>query len=338
METLKVVNIGGFGHSEIVFDELKKVPQAQLVALAPAYEQETIENWMQHSIWNEKIEVFSDYKKMLADIQPDVAIIGTRLDKIAEVTIDAARAGCHLIVEKPLALNTQTLKKVHKEVTDSGVKFTAMLTMRSEPQFVTARQIYQRGDIGEAVLINCRKSYKWGKRPEWFGDPNMYGGTIGWVGIHAFDFINYITSLNFTSVAAMKSNFCHHERPACEDNCTIITELSNGAHATVSIDYCRPPSAPTHGDDWIRIVGTKGVLEASGSDQSCKVIVEGKEPYAVPLGEKTKMFKDFLLAVLNNDKYEISPDILFMLTHVCLCAQDAADTNSVVEIEENSWS
>jgi predicted dehydrogenase len=175
------------------------------------------------------------------------------------------------------------LEKVRKSVERNKINLTAMLTMRSDPQFVAARQVYDSGAIGEAVLVNARKSYKWGTRPDWFGDKDKYCGTIGWVGIHAFDYINYITGLNFAKVAAMQGNFAHGERPACEDNCAIVAELGNGGHATISVDYCRPEIAGTHGDDWIRIVGTKGVLEASGSKKECSVISKDKGSFQYPL-------------------------------------------------------
>ena len=62
-----------------------------------------------------------------------------------------------------------------------------------------------------------------------------------------------------------------------------MAELGNGGHATISVDYCRPEIAGTHGDDWIRIVGTKGVLEASGSKKECSVISKDKGSFQYPL-------------------------------------------------------
>jgi predicted dehydrogenase len=206
--------------------------------------------------------------------------------------------------------------------------------MRGDPQFAADKQVYDSGDIGEAVLINARKSYKWGTRPDWFGDKDKYGGTIGWVGIHAFDYINYITGLNFAKVAAMQGNFAHSERPACEDNCAIVAELSNGGHITISVDYCRPEIADTHGDDWVRIVGTKGVLEASGSKKECSVISKDKGSFQYPLPEgKDKIFSKFLLNILAGKSNDKIAQASFMLTKVCLIAIEAARKNKVLNIE-----
>jgi len=328
---LKVVSIGGFGHSVAVFNDMIGMPEAKIVGLAPAFESEDISAFSGHELC-EGVEEYPDYRKLLEEVKPDVAVISTRLDLIPEVIIAAANAGCHIIAEKPLALDVETLKKVKQAVMDNGIKLTAMLSMRSEPEFIAAKEVYDSGVIGEAVVVNGRKSYKYGARPEWFGNKEQYGGTIGWVGIHALDFTNFITGLGFTKVAAMKGNFSHPDRPACEDNCSLVLQLSNGGHASMSVDLFRPESAGTHGDDWIRVVGTKGVLEARGSDHSCTVLIDGEAPVPVELPGKSKIFREFLLAVAGNESIKIYEDESFMLTHACLCGQESTETGQFVEI------
>jgi len=327
---LKVVSIGGFGHSVFVFDDMMGMKEAQLVGLAPAFEGEDISFFTKHDLCKD-VKHYGDYAKMIEEVKPDVAVISTRLDLIPGVIIAAANAGCHIIAEKPLALDKDNLEKVRQAVKNNNVRLTAMLSMRSEPEFIAAKNVYQSGAIGEAVLVNGRKSYRYGKRPEWFGDKDKYGGTIGWVGIHAFDFINFVTDLGFGKVAAMQGNFSHPERPACEDNCTIIAELSNGGHCTVSVDLFRPQSAGTHGDDWIRVVGTKGIIEARGSDNTCMVIIDGEKPEPVELPEKSKMFKDFLLSLDGDENPKTYQEESFMLTDVCLRADDSAQNSTVVD-------
>ena len=242
MKQLRVVSIGGYGHSSMVFDEMLSIPGVQLVAFAPALKGEDLDMVTQHSICGDA-KFFESYRKMLSDVRPDVAVVSTRLDKITEVAAHAANSGCHLICEKPLSITHEGLKELHQAVKESNVSLIGMLTARSHPAYAAARTVYSRGDIGDVVLINARKSYKWGVRPDWYCDRRLYGGTIAWVGIHALDFINFITGAEFRNVAAMQSNFAHKDFPGCEDNCVLILELSTGSHATVSIDYFRPAAA-----------------------------------------------------------------------------------------------
>ena len=326
---MKIVSIGGFGHSVSVFEEILQTDDANLVAFAPAFGGEDLSIITSHKIYNDKILYYDDYEEMVEKEQPDVVIVSTRLDKIAEAAIYAANCGCHLICEKPLAINHRDLENLHDAVKKNNVKLMAMLSMRAEPSFIAAREIYQSGKIGEAVLINSRKSYKWGTRPEWFGDKSKYGGTIGWIGIHALDFINFITELEFVSVAAMKSNFSHPERKDCDDNVAMILELSNGGHATVSVDFFRPKAAETHGDDWIRIVGTKGVLEASTANNSCIIITDEEKKTIIPENVENKIFKNFLNSLIRKTEPEMPAYLPFMLTKICITAQEAAENKTV---------
>jgi len=193
MDVLRVVSIGGFGHAVFVFDDMLGLKEAELVAFAPALAEEPPDMVTGHKIYTDKVKRYDDYRKMLTEVKPDVAVISTRLDKITPIAIEAAQAGCHLICEKPLALTHESLSALHKAVKANEVQLFPMHSMRSQGAFITAHNIYRQGDIGQAVLANGRKSYKWGTRPEWFGNREFYGGTIGWVGIHALDFINFVT-------------------------------------------------------------------------------------------------------------------------------------------------
>ena len=330
---MKIVNIGGYGHSVLVFDEIFQMNEVKLVALAPAFEGEDLSIVTSHKIFNDKILYYDNYEEMIDKEKPDVVIVSTRLDKIAKIAIYAANKGCNLICEKPLALNYKDLNTLYKTIEKNNVKLMAMLSMRAEQPFIAAREIYQSGKIGEAVLINSRKSYKWAVRPEWFGDKSKYGSTIGWVGIHALDLINFITELEFISVAAMKSNFSHPERKDCEDNCVMILELSNGGHATVSLDFFRPKAAETHGDDWIRIVGTKGVIEAGIVNNNCVVITDKEKKNIIPDNLENKIFKNFLFCLIKKNKPDVAEHIPFMLTNACLLACDSADYEKTVKID-----
>lgn len=335
MGALKVASIGGFGHSVFVFDDMLGMAEAQLVAFAPALADEPPATVTNHKIYSDAIERFDDWREMLDQVKPDVAVISTRLDQITPIAIAAAEAGCHLICEKPLALTHAALADLHKAVVKSGVQLLAMHSMRSEGAFITAREVYQRGDIGQVVLANGRKSYKWGTRPDWFARRELYGGTIGWVGIHALDFIHFVTGVGYRSVMAMQSNIAHPTHADCEDNCALMLEMNNGAHATISVDLFRPSSAPTHGDDWVRVVGTKGVLEANASAGTCRVITEEKGAIDVPVAQRSQMFRNFLLSLVGAppNEPELTADDAFMLTDVCLCGRDAAETGTKVLIE-----
>lgn len=54
--------------------------------------------------------------------------------------------------------------------------------------------------------------------------------------------------------------------PGLEDTATCLFELENGGSAVMSFDYLRPPGAPTHGDERLRLMGSHGALEIRTPD------------------------------------------------------------------------
>jgi predicted dehydrogenase len=338
MGPLRVASIGGWGHWREVFDELLGCDEARLVATASAFAGEDLAGPRSHALVTAATQPFDNFPAMLRAERPDVAIVSTRPDMIAPVAIAAVEAGCHLICEKPLALDAAALGRLHAAVHASGRQLLAMHTMRSLPAFLAARRVVADGRIGRTMVVNARKSYKWGTRPEWFNDRALYGGTIPWIGIHALDMIQFVTGQWFTSLAAMHGNLAHPDRPGCEDHAVIVARLAGGGCATASIDFCRPAGAPTHGDDWIRVVGSRGVLEANASQGWCRLIEGEARPVELELPAPGRMFGDFLRCVGRGDSYEFSSDDAFALSHAALCARAVADDGTIVSLRHEEWS
>ena len=280
------------------------------------------------------VPVYENAGHLLAEARPQVVIVSTRLDQIALAAIAAAKAGCHLICEKPMALRHEDLDALYAAVKAANVQCLAILGNCAHPVLQTARKAVQDGLIGAIILCNARKSYKFGAdRPAWFGQRDLYGGTIPWLGTHGLDFIASATGLHFTTVAAMQGNMSHPEYPDCEDHCVLILGLTNGGHATMSLDFLRPNGAPSHGDDWLRVVGSRGVIEAYLARNTCTLITANQPPIELPLPEPIDFFAD-LVRKLRDNPASLSETTVsaFHLTRACLCARDSADRQQVVSI------
>jgi predicted dehydrogenase len=329
---LRIATIGTWGHLGDPIAEILNFPEAKFVAHARAADDDDIA-FVRRLVRDESLPWFDDYHQMLWEIRPDVVILSTRIDRINSIAIEVAEAGCHLICEKPLAITHADLQRLHDVVRSKKVQCISMLGNQRHPVMQAAADLITTGQIGDVVLMNARKSYRWGDRPEWFGRRDTYGGTICWVAVHALEMIHHLSGQEFVSVAAMQSNQAHPDRPECEDNGVLLLQLSGGGHASVSFDYLRPKGATTHGDDWVRIVGTGGVIEASLDRGLCKVITDQSPEHEVPLPAKGTYYVDFLKSL---DASGAAPSLAMrravMLTHVCLCARDAADKGTVEKI------
>ncbi len=325
-----IICIGGWGHFLEVFQTLEKYNGAQLVGAAPAVDGEDMSLLTGHPLM-EKVPMFGNMDELLGAVDADLAIVSSQPGCIAAGVIRAAEAGLDIIAEKPLGATLEENAAIAAAVEKNNVRLMAIFSMRANPVFQTARRLVREGAIGKPVLMNARKSYKYGDekaRPEWFGKREIYSGTFPWIGIHALDMIQFTTGLLPVQVAALQRNQTHLTRPDCEDTCCGIFELEGGAQATVSVDYFRPMSAKTHGDDWVRIVGTEGVIEARACDESVSLLKDSECRQSVPLDEPENLFVPF---IEGRDGLTNTKDAL-ALSRACLIARQAADERKVLEI------
>ena len=330
--------IGTWGHGGSVLSALNQVPdEVEAVGFAKVFPEDNPQGLKEKFKISAHAPVFENSDCLLKEIRPQVVVVSTRLDQIAPLAMVAAKAGCHLICEKPLALRHEDLDALYAAVKNAGVQCAAILGNCAHPVLRAARQAVQDGLIGDIILCNARKSYKFGTdRPLRFGQRDFYGGTLPWIGMHALDFIESATGLRFAAVAAMQGNMSHPKYPDCEDHCALILRLSNGGHATMSLDFLRPHGAPSHGDDWLRVVGSRGVIEAYLTRNTCTLITENQPPVELPLPEPVNFFADLVRKLRDNPKSPSEATMsAFHLTRVCLCARDSADRQQFVSIP--SW-
>lgn len=328
-DRLRLGFAGGFGHAVCVLDELQCFPGAmptEICGLAPCYAGECIDAFACHPLLQD-IRTFASLPEMLAMTKPDVLVVSTRPDQIFPAAWTGLKNGCHLILEKPVALRSESLATLNQAIKRTSLRIFAMLSMRSLPAFAMAREIVRDGQIGKVVLVNTRKSYKWGQRPDWFNDRTKYGGTWPWIGIHNLDMAQFITGQLPIRVCATHANLAHPALPGCEDVGSGIFTLENGAAMTASIDLCRPDSADSWGDDWIRVVGTQGVVEANASTGKIKwECCNGK---SVVEWCSTKPLPIYLPFLRSLREPNAPPDLLALhLTAAALAARDSADSQT----------
>ena len=277
--------------------------------------------------------VYENYHEMLEREQLDVVGVCLPFYQNAEASIQAARKGIHVLSEKPAALTLPDLARLEQEIQRSGVRYSIMLAMRAMPIFLAARKAVQKGAIGEPILLSSQKSYQFGsERPWYYKERKTYGGTIPWVGIHSLDYMRWVSGQEYSQVAAFEGNKAHPETPGCEDHAGLLFRLANGGTATCHLDFLRPASAPTHGDDRLRIAGSEGVIEATDIDNRVNLISAKGTVGDLPLPPPADFFGTFIASLRGEGEPLVSTEDAFAITRICLKARDAADTGAWVKL------
>ena len=330
---MKLAMIGARGHYETVLRELAALTDVRLVGAADGSQDDPakpIAAWCREH--GHSPVVMAEWREMLDVTRPDAVVVCGPFELHAEMCLEAIGRGAHVLVEKPAALTFEDLARLRSAVDrHPSVHLAAMMFSRYTPGFYTAWRLVRGGTIGDVRLIDARKSYKLGNRPGYYRDRATYGGTIPWVGSHAFDWVLWLGGHQVKSVYASHSAADNGGCGTMERAALCHLGLCNGRAASVSIDLFRPDNAPTHGDDWVRVVGTKGVMEVRPSSV---MLVNGDNDGTrpVPVSCDRSPLRDFVDHARRRGEALIGRKATLDLTAVCLLARQSADEGRVLTV------
>lgn len=307
---MKIAIVGGSGHYRYVLQEMKN---HTLLGIAAGVIGEDLQK-LKLALEKRQLDapVFDDWKKLVKDA--DVVVVNTRPDKNAIVSAYCLERNIMVFSEKPLAVTMEQLEMLGKAAEKSKARISAMLGIRFSGWYRTVKEAVK--DIGQIRLIQAQKSYKLGIRPDFYKNRATFGGIIPWVSIHALDWILDLTGAKVTAISADTSNGHNGGNGDLEMTGLCQLQLEGGILASVSADFFRPNGAPTHDDDRIRIVGTRGVVEY----QNGKVTkLDDAGERELPLLEGEDVFRLFL------DDGGISEQDSFYVTELALNLREAAE-------------
>ena len=328
---LNVGLIGLKGHQGVVIHGVESMAEARITGVADS-DPAAFGSLKESAATDDATKYYTDHREMLADQAFDVIGICETHDRQAEVIIDSARAGAHVLAEKPLAGTLDELNAVKKAVAKAGVHLSMLLTMRYDPTYIAIRDSIQRGDIGRVCQAAGQKSYRLGTRPEWMRDRATFAGIIPFVGIHAMDFVAWTTGLNYTEVMAWQGTIGHPELRDMEDTCCVLAKLNDEVPATIRLDFLRPEIAPTHGDDRLRVAGSEGVIETIEWGSKVHLVTKDREYHELPLGEHQDQFADFVSSIREGTDCVVPAADCYRITEVVLKAREAAEKGVPIRI------
>jgi predicted dehydrogenase len=139
----------------------------------------------------------SDWRAVIGRGDIDIIDIVTPNDSHADIAIEAAKAGKHIICEKPLARSGDEAKRMLDAVSRAGVVHMVAFNYRRTPAVALARRYIEEGRIGQ--ILNFRGTYlqDWSADPDgplsWRFQKKVAGsGAVGDIGTHVVDIARYL--------------------------------------------------------------------------------------------------------------------------------------------------
>ncbi len=275
---------------------------------------------------------YESAEEMLDEVKPDVVNVGAVFGLAGGVIARVLRRGIPVVSDKPAAGTWEQLAELRRlTAANPNARLICEFQYRCLPAMAAARQAVRDGAIGQVALATAQKSYRFGTRPVWYGDRAQYGSTILWIASHGIDWIYYVTGKRYARVTGRHGNLSHPELPQMEDHTVNLYEFHGGGTAVVHSDFLRPAKAPTHGDDRLRIVGSKGQLEVI--NEKCVLITNDQPPRDITQSVAPRPAAEELLAAAmgESDAVFSTPQSLY-IADVLLHSRDAADRQAWVEI------
>ena len=232
------------------------VPDAEVVAVCGSSDAKAAAFARRHGVpaW------FSDPVRIIAESDCDVVDICVPTDLHAALTIQAARANKHVIVEKPLCLTLEDGQAMIDACRAAGTLLMYAEELCFAPKYERVRKLANEGAIGSIYhLRQCEKHS--GPHSDWFYDLRRSGGgALMDMGCHGFAWFRWMlgrpAALHVS--AHLQGGLIHGPRTQCEENAVSIVEFEGGAIGVVENSWAK------HGgmEDRVEVCGTGGVIYA----------------------------------------------------------------------------
>lgn len=276
---------GSNGH-QLRPDKLASHPHAQLVAVAQ----------VRAGNFPAGVRRYDSLEALLAD--PAVEIVSLCSPRRADQAADAIRcleAGRHVYAEKPVALTEAELDRVLAVAQRTGRRFHEMAGTAFAQPYRTMREQVRGGAVGDVIQILVQKSYRYGAaRPQ---DEALDGGMFLQAGIHAARLVEHVGGVRIATIAGWETKFGQPESGDGKIAGTVQIGLENGGLATIVINYLNPPNTGLpHGNETLRIFGTKGFIESVDGGQRSRLATPGQMVEPLPRNGPAQDYFDFVAA------------------------------------------
>ena len=203
------------------------------------------------------VTAYPSLDDVLSDPKVHAIVIATPHRSHAQITENAACAGKHVLVEKPMSVTPSEADRMIAVCRDSNVKLGVLFNNRFRPEALKIRQLVEQGSIGQIYRVSMSsamiRSQDYYNRLAWRGKWQAEGGgALLNQGIHAIDLMQWVGGLPI-SVTGIVSTRKHDIE--VEDFATAALLYEGGGHGTL---HCSTSQAPNH--QRLELWGNEGAI------------------------------------------------------------------------------
>lgn len=300
-------------------------------------------------------KVFSSVEEMLeSDIDAVSVCVANRFH--ASISIQALKAGKHVLCEKPMATTEEDCVAMVQAAKESGKCLMIGLNQRLAKAHVKAREIFQSGELGNLVGFETHFSHpgpeSWtGKANSWFFDKKTAQfGVMADLGVHKTDVLYYLTGQKIVKTSAILATtdkkYPDGTFVDVDDNAVAIYTLEGGAVGTMSVSWTNYGQE----DNSTKLYCQGGVIRLY-DDPEYSLIVEKRDGTVVPYeldkltsnkeqtsGARTStgVIDSFVDAIVHGKESVLDGESAIHAMHVIFANQRSAESGKMEIVEDES--
>ncbi len=286
---MKKYKVGIIGYGWVATAHIAAINATKQAEVAAVYSSRQLNEMDLSNRHGGEIRCFTDLDEMLASDINVVSICSYPYDHAGQ-SVAAAKAGKHLIIEKPLALNLKDLRRMADAINDSGVKTCVCFECRYSSQFLATKSVLDHGLLGKVHYGEI--DYYHGIGP-WYGQfrwnirKNAGGSSLLSAGCHALDALllcmgSDVDSVSSYATVSANKDFGKYEYPT--SSVTLLKFKDGRVGKTASVIDCLQPYyfhvhlVGSHGsllDNKFHSTKVAGLNKAKWSELSMKLLDSG---------------------------------------------------------------
>jgi len=212
--------------------------------------------------------VYTDYNEMLKNSGCDAVSIVTPDHLHGDIAVACAKAGKHMLIEKPIATTRQDVHRIVEAANKHNVRVMVDLHNRWSPPFAAAKEAITAGELGQIQHGYFRlNDIKWVSTDmlAWTADSSI----LWFLGSHSLDTLRWLFN------DEVKRVYCVSKRGVCEklgipqtDTYMSTLEFAGGGIAQMENSWITPNGNPCINDIKCNILGDKGMVAIDASNHN----------------------------------------------------------------------
>jgi predicted dehydrogenase len=289
---------------------------------------------------NTKLKHFATHRA-LVDTQPDAVIVCSETSLHLPLVRLAAKAGAHVLCEKPIATTLPDALEMQQVCQEAGVQFMTAYPMRFDPNLIALKKRLETTDLGRVLaMVGINHAENPMHRRAWFADPKLAGGgAVMDHTVHLTDLYRWLLGREVDSLQAEVSNPFY---PALEIDSAAFATLSLGdVPCSIDASWSRPVGVyPRWGHLKLEVFLEGGAFEVDAFAQYLKLYSKNTPKAASWLGygaDATRaMLEAFLEAVRSNTPMPVTWQDGYTGLEVALACYTSSQNATVINLKANS--